>query len=513
MTCRHHALAALFGVVAGLVWTPVEKAGAEDLYYRGPTEAQLAPRSALVVGVSVYSSATFPTIPNAIRDAEQIRKVLADLGFEVFPKVDPAPLTRQAFKTILYDYVAHVKEVGGASVIYFAGHGLSFAGGSYLAPFDGMAYFTRDLREELIPMDLLSDALFEMSDAFHIVILDACRNEGLRKLPAFGKGDAVEATAGVRFQAPRDMFWATSADDGQFAKDGDRGSNSPFATALAAYMRSGDLHISQVFDNVQLYMKSMPPRPGETPQDPVYKNKGGATFYFAPTRRTYDEEKKAWDAIDKASAHPDDFQRFLDKFPAGYFAGQARQLKYRARPPEAISPPVKQVTVAPARITLSATIARDPVNLRDSPSTDARIVRTYPAGFRAQVILEQADWTLVRLPDDMIGYVPSNLLESVPITERGLTLVYQGGSDDPPATLDQFLGGLNLADLQQINIVARVEPNVEAVTSARISKIRSVLAGRKINSAIVKTLLVPPESPAQLDQIDVRTTVTVRSGI
>ena len=125
-------------------------AAAQDAYYRGPDASRLAPRSALVLGISNYSDAMFPRLPNAETDIKRMTEVLERLGFDIHPKSSGGPLTRQRLKVVLYDYIQHVRKVGGVSLIYFAGHGVGDGQHSYLVPYDGMALYSRDLREEMV---------------------------------------------------------------------------------------------------------------------------------------------------------------------------------------------------------------------------------------------------------------------------------------------------------------------------------------------------------------------------
>ena len=165
----------------------------QTLYFEGRENFRLAPRSALVIGISQYQEPTFPKLQNPANDAQAIGSVLKDLGFELFDYDTSTPITRQRFKRIWYDYIRSVKKRGGVSLLYFAGHGLTYNGSVYLVPYDGMAFFSRDVREELIPFDLITDALNDTREIYNIVILDACRNMSLSQLRHFGKNSVETA--------------------------------------------------------------------------------------------------------------------------------------------------------------------------------------------------------------------------------------------------------------------------------------------------------------------------------
>ncbi|TKB75074.1 MAG: caspase family protein [Nitrospira sp.] len=467
----------------------------EEFYFKGMDGAQLAPRSALVIGISTYGEATFPRLPNATKDVQLITTVLQGLGFDVFPKSDQTPLTRQTFKRVLYDYVLHVKQTGGTSLIYFAGHGLSYSGSDYLVPYDGMALYSRDIREELLPMDLLSDALAAMPDVYHIVILDACRDPGLGKLPTLGKSEIVEVTAGIRFKGPPDISFATSADVGQKAKDGNR-NNSPYAEALAESMKLKNEPIAKTFGNVSKYFKRLNEGVSDDQkQDPIYLNKGGAEFYFSPTIQTFNEEKKVWDTIDSSTAGPDQYKTYIDSYPAGYYSEKARSGKNRSRSLASLQESFRQVMVA-----------GDAVKFRQSASSSGQVLATFNRGVELDAFLpppsEAAEWTLARRKNGMTGYIASKHLALRPTKKQSIRLDYQNEEDRPPKPLNTFLQSLKPENIVEIRLVAYGQENV-AMATTRLIRIQAALREHRINPDIVKTSVIPSNGTAEANQIGV----------
>jgi len=497
---------AVFGVALAFTWgigTLGVAEAEEELYFKGRDGAQLAQRSALVIGISIYGEATFPRLPNATNDVTLITAVLQDLGFDVYPKIDAVPLTRQTFKRVLYDYVKYVKEKGGTSLIYFAGHGLSYGGSDYLVPYDGMTYFSRDVREELIPMDLLSDALAAMPDAYHIVILDACRDPGLGKLPILGKSEIVEVTAGIRFEGPPNILFATSAKVGQKAKDG-AGNNSPYAETLARYMKLKNEPISNTFKRVARdFMRLNEGLSQDHRQDPIYSDAGGAEFYFAPTIETFNEEKKVWDTIDPSKAGPDQYKTFINFYPAGYFSTQARSAKNFNRSLASLQESIRKVMVS-----------GDAVKFRQSPSTDGQVLATFNRGASLHAFSPppngSTDWTLVRRKNGTLGYIASKHLELGPKKEQRIKLAYKDEEDRPPTPLNTFLQSLDPANVEEIRLVAHGRDKV-AIVATRLIRIQSVLSERMLNPDIVKTSVVPSNIPAEANQVEV--IVTVRASL
>jgi Caspase domain len=276
--------------------------------------------------------------------------------------------------------------VGGVSLIYFAGHGLVYGEQSYLAPYDAFAIYSRDLREEFIPLDLLYDAMREMGDdVLHIVVLDACRNPGLGKLPPISEtGEIVEPSGGVKLNPVKNLIFATSASLGQHARDGTPGQNSPYANSLSESIQNNNVPIDITFRDVRRYFQQ-PPFNGNDPQQPQYNNEDLVYFYFRPTRQTYEDEKRAWDAIDHATATLQDYQNFLDQYPAGYFARQAPQR--RADLPHLAAPVAQPMT---AQLVEAG-------SLLDSPSDTGNVREQYAANSLVLVVSPAQQWTFVQL--------------------------------------------------------------------------------------------------------------------
>jgi Caspase domain len=455
----------------------------KPLFYPGPEDARLAPRSALLLGVSIYKEPMFKHLPNPVNDVRKISESLEKLGFNVFPKRDPTPLTRQKFKQILYDYIRHLQKTGGTSLFYFAGHGLQHGDKAYLVPHDGIAYYGRDLREELIPLDLLSDAFAEMGkDILHIIILDSCRDFALPDLKNLGKSNFEKVTAGIRFDAPDNTFLATSADVGQRAKDGPLDGNSPYAIALAGFLPIPHEPIVTTFDRVALYFKelSIQDDGGDLAQTPVFTRKGGSAFYFAPNETTFQEEKKEWEKISmRPIVTANDYRLFLNAYPAGYFAGQARNGMKK------LPPPLPPLGVRPGEKLI---IAMAPKKM--GPDSQFKMG-----------------------PNIQFNMGPnSELMKGT--REEFIRALYAPKSDTPPKTLQAFIDKMNASDIRSVSLIARAENEVDynrvSTAISRLLRIQALLAARNINSALVKTTIAGPSDTVLFDEIDVMVTLVER---
>src|SRR5437868_5185963 len=111
-------------------------------------------RVALVVGNAAYRF--MPRLPNPKNDAEDVGKSLRELGFETIVATD---LDRAGMNEALERFT---RTVLGADIafVYYAGHGLQFAGTNYLVPTEARLSTAEDAsRTALMPVDDLIDAL------------------------------------------------------------------------------------------------------------------------------------------------------------------------------------------------------------------------------------------------------------------------------------------------------------------------------------------------------------------
>ncbi len=228
-------------------------------------------RVALVIGNSAYPDVG--SLPNPAADARLVAATLRRLGFaEVVER----------YNLNLPGMSAAIKEFGDKSadadwaVVYYAGHGIEVNGVSYLVPTDAKLLRDTHVADEALPLDRLLDKV-ESAKKLRLVILDACRNNpfAARMIKtsatrSIGRGlAALEPEGGV--------LVAYSAKHGTVAQDGD-GANSPFATALAAYLDEPGLEINFLFRKVRdRVMKET--AGGQEPF--LYGSLGAEPLYFA----------------------------------------------------------------------------------------------------------------------------------------------------------------------------------------------------------------------------------------
>ena len=133
-------------------------------------------RIALVVGNARYPALA---LNNPENDARVVATTLRRLGFEVSEHVN---LTIKEFRKVLRDFAKRQQSEEGASVFYYAGHGVQIDGRNYLLPVDVNLRDEDEVRDEGVDVDELFVSRLERARTqVRIVILDACRDNPFAK--------------------------------------------------------------------------------------------------------------------------------------------------------------------------------------------------------------------------------------------------------------------------------------------------------------------------------------------
>ena len=127
-------------------------------------------RLALVIGVSEYSHIL--KLKNTVNDTRLLAGKLRDLGFEVFLVENPNLIQLNSeIKKFAFN-----SETADVALVYYAGHGIEFAGTNYLIPTDINVSDRAGIIANSVSLD---DILLAVDKArqLRIVILDSCRND------------------------------------------------------------------------------------------------------------------------------------------------------------------------------------------------------------------------------------------------------------------------------------------------------------------------------------------------
>jgi hypothetical protein len=197
----------------------------------GISSAAAETRTALVIGNSSYH---FAPLRNPASDAADIAAALRNNGFDVDLQIDADKGTMlDAIRT----FGEKLKGGNGTGLFYFAGHGAQINGENFLLPIGGAIPTEADLPVRAVKASDVVDAMAAADNNLNIVVLDACRDNGL--------GNA--STRGLsRIDSNARLFISYSTSPGAVALDG-QGRNSPYTAHLVQAIGTPDLTLEQTF--------------------------------------------------------------------------------------------------------------------------------------------------------------------------------------------------------------------------------------------------------------------------
>ncbi|OJA44674.1 hypothetical protein BGV66_20660 [Burkholderia ubonensis] len=343
-------------------------------------------RVALVIGNGAYRNRP---LANPVHDADAMRDALQALGFDV---VTLRNATRQQMLDGLSAFQHHIAP-GGTGLVYFAGHGASVGGTTWLAPVDADVGSLSGLSRTGIDLQTVFDATSRRhGDRIDLIILDSC----LSAPPGAGNMAAR--------QPPPHTLVAYAAAPGTNAADG--ATHGVYTAALLQTLALPGLGIAQVFDRAGAMVESAT---GHRQMPWVASSLSGAatTLAFPGARRAgtgaghagdevltdvgvvaFDSrgvmpkdsaeqyEITFWESI-KDSKEAGDYEAYLKTYPNGRFASlaQARLARLRAAAPKAPAPaqtasptPAPVPALAPASAAPASAAAAQPAHTPGSPA-------------------------------------------------------------------------------------------------------------------------------------------------
>ena len=189
------------------------------------------PRTALVIGNSRYA---FSPLPNPANDATDVADALRNAGFDVILKIDA---DRRAMTEAIGAFGKALKISRAMGLFFYAGHGVQISGENYLVPVGDAFTSERDLQERAVKAADVVDAMAAAGNDLNIVILDACRDNGLGNTSTRGLS---------RIDSSARLFVSYSTSPGAVAQDG-AGRNSPYTKHLTQAIGIPDLTLEQTF--------------------------------------------------------------------------------------------------------------------------------------------------------------------------------------------------------------------------------------------------------------------------
>jgi tetratricopeptide (TPR) repeat protein len=202
-------------------------------------------RFALVIGNSNYTS--IEKLGNPVNDAADVASKLRSLGYQVELKTN---IGNAELGRAVNDYIQRLAQnKNNEGFFWFAGHGVQIDGENYLLPVDVDSMDDISVKYSSYPVNRLVDS-FERTaqNKVNIVVLDACRNNPFRNMPA--RNRSLSRGLSVVHNLPPDLFIIYSTAAGDVAMDSAAGKrNSPFAESFMRNMESND-DISIVIRNI-----------------------------------------------------------------------------------------------------------------------------------------------------------------------------------------------------------------------------------------------------------------------
>ena len=338
-------------------------------------------RFALVIGNGAYRAV--PELVNPPNDARDVAEALKSLGFKVTFGVD---LDQAEMQQAIAAFASSAAGAD-ASLFYFAGHGLQFAGRNYLIPVDAQLHSVADIEKRTIPLDDVLGAL-KKDTGIHLVFLDACRSN-----PFAGAGVTLPESGLARVGKLPGFFTAFATQPDNVAFDG-AGRNSPFARALLGHVATPGFDISSmmiavrndVFASDRRCSRSLPTKSLLTRQ-----------FYFAGNAATEESpETQLW-RLAGGERDPNLLTAYLDRYPDGPHAADVRSLLARggkaAKTPSPAQGDVEELLWSLARSGRQARLAElylarypDGAHVEDAKAADRQ-----PARRRGDLVVAGVD--------------------------------------------------------------------------------------------------------------------------
>ena len=293
-------------------------------------------RLALVIGNGAYQHVA--TLKNPSNDAMDMVRTLKELDFQVIAGVDQ---NEAQMKKLIRDFGDQLMIQKGVGLFFYAGHGVQAQGKNYLVPVDAEILREDEIEDQAIDINLVMGKMVSAKNDLNIIMLDACRNNPFAKewskYRTMGEADGL-----AKIDAPRNTVMFYAAEPGKVAWDG-TGKNGTFTEALLENIKKPlelDFVIKQVKRSVQekskskqaayiessnsndfYFVKTADPNASIAPETAVTKS-GGADSSIRE-KDVAAREQETWEQA-KDSTNEDIFRLFLEEFPNGKYAPQAR---------------------------------------------------------------------------------------------------------------------------------------------------------------------------------------------
>ncbi len=224
---------------------------------------------ALVIGNASYPQSE---LKNPVRDAKAMRDKLKSIGFEVLYEEDASTEKMDSILKSFYEKLQGC-DIG---LFYFSGHGIESSGVNYLLPISSKIKDESDLKRNAVDLsEILSTASYSGSGQL-VFIIDACRNNPLKKVRGELRGIHVVNNSSVTHRTV-----VCACGSGKTADDGNS-DHSPFTQALLNHITESGKSFYEVIQAVRKDVSTATngeqvPDIIEVSMDEIYLNGGKST--------------------------------------------------------------------------------------------------------------------------------------------------------------------------------------------------------------------------------------------
>lgn len=314
------------------------------------TPVALSQPLALVIGNANYEHAE--PAPSATKDAEAVATALQKAGFNVKTAYNSGVETLRA---ALADFATTATGTDSA-LIYYAGHGFTVGGKSYIVPSDAKLANASSPWFELISLDAILSSL-QGSSGLKLALIDAGTNhrftQSLRK-----DSKSVPPVPGLAtIEPPSGTSVVYSAEIGTSALSGTDKNNSPFAAAVLRRIGDPGTNVRTLVEAIKgdvghLTNQAQSPQLFGSGDAKLWGGNAAAvvTAQVSPQTPSADEAAQAWRLI-KDTTDPSDIEAYLEVY------GNSNKLYARLAQKRlvALTAPPASSTAAPSGGTVPAT--------------------------------------------------------------------------------------------------------------------------------------------------------------
>ncbi len=300
----------------------------------GGSRLLAAERVALLIGNSEYASPGMALL-NPVNDVTALGAALRGLDFQV---IEAANKDSAAMEQAL-DQFGSAAQGADIALFFYAGHGVQIGGANHLIGTDFSGSDLEALRRNSMTLDRVRDVIAKAGPNAGILLIDACRNN-----PFTDKGLVEQGL--IRARGGAGLLIAYATDPGNVAYDG-TGQNSIFTASLLEHIATPDLDIRLMLGRVRQQVV-LDTNGRQVPW--VEESLLGEYEFAQQTAEAAPQDETSadlafWRSI-AASNRVEDFEKYLQAYPAGLFAPFVRdRIRFLSGNPSA--------NVAPAGKTLS----------------------------------------------------------------------------------------------------------------------------------------------------------------